>query len=260
MTEMFDGPQSSAPASTEPTGSSEITASGTSNGLNTDRNTKDTAGEVAQGVAQEGLQGGKHVASVAADQAKGVVSEAGSQAKGLLAEAKSELSEQAASQKKRVEDQLHTLAQEFGAMASKSDQDGLASGLAEQASRQAGSMAHWLSAREPGSLVGELKDFARARPGTFLAVAAGIGLVAGRVTRGIQAGPPEKQPTSQPAAQEGMAAVGLPAGPPGMVPGSSSVEGLPNPSTADLTVGVGALHSDMVGEEPLPSRTPGIVR
>lgn len=41
-------------------------------------------------------------------------------------------------------------------MASSSDQDGLASGLAEQGSRQVGTIAHWVSEREPGSLVGEL--------------------------------------------------------------------------------------------------------
>lgn len=79
-------------------------------------------------------------------------------------------------------------------MASKSDQDGLATGLAQQASRQVGTIAHWVSEREPGSLVTELKSFARNKPGTFMAAAAGIGLVAGRMTRGVKAGAPSAEP------------------------------------------------------------------
>jgi hypothetical protein len=159
-------------------------------------------------------------------------------------------------------------------MASKSDQDGLASALAEQASRQTGTVAHWLAEREPGSLVGELKDFARAKPGTFLAVAAGIGLVAGRMTRGVQAGPADRhldsadrhvgsadqQLTSPPAAQPGMATVGSPDAPTGMGPVPGSVEGVGDVNAADPTVGVGALYPDMVSDEPLPSRTPGSAR
>jgi uncharacterized membrane protein len=250
---MFDVQQSSTPGSTEPAGSPEKTASG--NGK--DPSTKDAAMEEARGVAQEGLQAGKHVASVAADQARDVVSEAGTQAQGLLAEAKSELLEQAASQKNRVADQLHTLATEFGSMASKSDQDGLASGLAEQASRQTGTLAQWLSEREPGSLVGELKDFARARPGTFLAVAAGIGLVAGRMTRGAQTGPADQLAPPAPTARP---AVGSPVAPSVVVSEPPSPEGVPDLAAADPGVGAGALRSDMVSDEPLPSGAPGMAR
>jgi hypothetical protein len=76
-------------------------------------------------------------------------------------------------------------------MASRSEQDGPATQLASQASRQIGSAAHWLSEREPDSLVVELKGFARNKPGTFLCIAAGIGLFAGRMTRGAKAGPPD---------------------------------------------------------------------
>ena len=75
-------------------------------------------------------------------------------------------------------------------MASKSDEEGLAKDLAQQASQQIGSIAHWLSEREPGDLLSELKDFGRRKPGTFLAVAAGLGLLAGRMTRGVKAGTP----------------------------------------------------------------------
>jgi len=136
------------------------------------------------------VEGAKHVATVATEQAKEVASEAGQQAKALLDQARSELMDHAAIQRTRIAEQLQSLSHELGSMAARSQQEGPARDLAQQASRQVGTLAHWLSQREPGSLVGELKDFARNKPGTFLALAAGIGLAAGRMTRGVTAGPP----------------------------------------------------------------------
>lgn len=157
--------------------------------------TKDTAAKEARGVAREGLEGGKHVASVATDQVKEVASEAGQQAKSLLNDARSELMDHASSQQNRVAEQLQSLSDELSSMASKSEQDGLAADLARQASRRISSVAQWVSEREPGSLVTELKGFARNKPGTFLAVAAGTGLIAGRMTRGVKAGAPQDDTT-----------------------------------------------------------------
>lgn len=157
------------------------------------QSTADTAKEQARDVAHEGVQAGRHVAEVAGEQAKGVAAEAGHQAKSLVAEARSELVGHAASQQKRLADQLHELSHELGTMASRSENDGLATDLAQQASRQIGTVADWVSEREPGSMVSELKGFARNRPGTFLAVAAGIGLFAGRMTRGVKAGAPAQE-------------------------------------------------------------------
>jgi len=253
MSEMFDEQQTPTPGSP---GSIGTTGSGTS-GSGNDQSTPDTAKEAARGVAQEGVQGGKHVASVAVDQAKEVVSQAGSQAQGLLAEAKSDLMDQAASQKNRVADQLHTLAQEFGSMASHSDQDGLASGLAQQASWQVGTIAHWVSEREPGALVSELKDFARAKPGMFLAVAAGLGLAAGRMTRGVKAGPPEGGSASASPAQSGMPVVASPVGQSAAGSLPSSEGGLVEPPAAGQPVGMGSSYPDAVVDEFAP-RTPGL--
>ena len=55
-------------------------------------------------------------------------------------------------------------------------------------------MASWLENRDPGSLLDEVKSFARQRPGTFLLAAAGAGLLAGRLGRSLQAGAPDTQP------------------------------------------------------------------
>lgn len=188
MTEMFGVPESQ-PSGTGPVGASRTSTASGSGGSGS---TTDTAKEQASGVAHEGVEGGKHVASVATGQAKQVASEAGQQAQALMAEAKSELMDHASSQQKRVAEQLHGLSQELSLMASKSEQDGLATSLAQQASQQISTVANWVSDREPGSLVTELKDFARNKPGMFLAVAGGVGLLAGRMTRGAKAGAPDQ--------------------------------------------------------------------
>ena len=190
-TELFGTPETPANGSEGAPGSAGTVLASAGSGMGA----TETAKEQAQDVAAEGVAGGKHVASVATEQAKEVASEAGHQARVLLNQARSELMDHAASQQKRLAEQLHSLGRELGTMASRSQQEGIATDLAQQASRQVGAVAHWLSQREPGSLVGELKDFARYKPGTFLAVAAGIGLVAGRMTRGVKAGPPEDAAT-----------------------------------------------------------------
>lgn len=256
MTEKFDVQQDPTLGSTGSITTSVPATSGAGMGPSA----KDTAKEGARDIAQEGVEGGKHVASVAADQAKEVVSEAGSQAQALLAEAKSELLEQATSQKNRVTDQLQTLAKEFGSMASSSDQHGLASDLVGQASTQVGTLAHWVSEREPGSLVSELKDFARAKPGTFLLVAAGIGLAAGRMTRGVKAGAPEGDSPSAPPATASIPAPSSPVGlaQPGTAP--SATGGYGDPLPAGPPVGVRSSYTDVESEEPFAPREPGLPR
>jgi len=55
----------------------------------------------------------------------------------------------------------------------------------DDVARRAEDAATWLDDRDPGSLLEEARGFARRRPGTFLAVAAGLGVVAGRLSRSL---------------------------------------------------------------------------
>jgi hypothetical protein len=82
---------------------------------------------------------------------------------------------------------LHALADELGGMADKSDQDGPATDLARQAADRARQAAGWLADRDPGALLDEVRSLARRKPGTYLAVALGAGMLAGRLTRGLTA-------------------------------------------------------------------------
>ena len=48
--------------------------------------------------------------------------------------------------------------------------------------------------RDPGALLDEVRSFARRKPGTYLAIALGAGVLAGRLTRGLTA-PTDDTPT-----------------------------------------------------------------
>ncbi len=151
-----------------------------------DQSKADAAKEQASAVGQGAAEAGAQVASVAKDQAQNVVAEAGSQAKDLLGQARSELTEQAGAQQKRLTETLHSLAQELESMGQHSQEPGIATDLVKQASGRAHAAASWLESREPGSLLSELQSFARQRPAAFLALAAGAGLAAGRLGRGVK--------------------------------------------------------------------------
>jgi hypothetical protein len=230
---------------------------------------KDAAKEQARGVAQEGVEGGKHVASVATGQAREVASEAVQQARGLFDQARSELMEQVNSQQQRAAEQLHSFSHQLGSMASSSQQEGLAKDLAQQASRQVGKAAHWLSERDPAALGSEMKGFARNKPGTFLALSAGIGMIAGRMTRGAKAGPPQSDNGSmgygddygedgQSALRQRMGAPHsqTPDYPAGTVPGGvGTYSGDP---TADPMTRRDPLANDPLATDPLAPRTTGL--
>ena len=154
---------------------------------NSDGSTTEVAKEQAAEVADTAKQAGAQVADTVKEQAGQVTAEAKNQAKQLLSQAQSELSEQAASTQQRVSEGLHALADELSGMARNSEQDGVATDLARQAADRARTAAGWLADRDPGSLLDEARTFARRKPGTYLALALGAGVLAGRLTRGLTA-------------------------------------------------------------------------
>ena len=170
-----------------PTGSSNTSSSTTGTSHTSTSDTKQVAKEEAVATGQQAKDGAQHVAEVGKDEAKKVVQETSQQAKQLWQQTRSELLDQSAQQQTRVAEGLRSLSQELSGMARSSEQQGVASDLAQQASQRMGDVAGWLDQRDPGSLVAEVKQFARQRPGAFLATAAVIGLVGGRLSRGLVA-------------------------------------------------------------------------
>jgi hypothetical protein len=107
------------------------------------------------------------------------------QVRSLLHQVRSEVTDQAGTQGRRAAEGLRSLADELSQMASGSQQRGIATDLASQGAERARTLAGWLENREPGDLIDEVRRFARRRPGAFLAAAAAIGVVGGRMTRGL---------------------------------------------------------------------------
>jgi hypothetical protein len=148
---------------------------------------KDVAKDQAASVGQGAAEAGQHVAGVAKEQTSQVAAEAGRQAKDLLSQAQGGLKEQASAQQQKLVSGLQALRDELDAMVQGNDNPGVATDLARQAADRTGSAASWLDGRDPTAVLDDLTAFARRRPGAFLAAAAGIGLIAGRLTRGLKA-------------------------------------------------------------------------
>ena len=211
-----------------------------------DTSTAEVAKQQAADVADTAKQAGAQVADTVKEQAGQVTAEATHQAKQLLAQAQSELSDQAAATQQRVSEGLHALADELSGMARNSDQDGVATDLARQAADKAREAAGWLADRDPGSLLDEVRSFARKKPGTYLAIALGAGVLAGRLTRGLtapaadntQAPTPPAHPGTPPyqvgAGQHALAG-GLPTAPLGYdsVPVADPIVAVPPPGTGN---------------------------
>ncbi len=159
-------------------GSSESEGGATVNTARSEAaNVKDTATGAASGVKE-----------VAKGEAAHVAEEAKYQTRNLVDQTRSEMRGQARNQQSILASKLNGWASELGSMASKSDESGPMTDLAQDASRRVGEFSHWLDNHEPADLLDEVKRFARRRPGAFLALAAAAGIVAGRLTRGAVAG------------------------------------------------------------------------
>jgi ElaB/YqjD/DUF883 family membrane-anchored ribosome-binding protein len=166
-------PQTAEPAGLEGTGQEQGMA--------------DMAKGHAADLSHSGLEAGKHAAETARDQAAGVAAEASRQGRNLLRQAQDQAGHQVSQGHERLATGLLSVSDELRSMADSSGQDSLAAGFARQAASWARDAGQWLGDRRPAQVLDEAQSFARRRPGTFVALAAGAGLVAGRLTRGMTA-------------------------------------------------------------------------
>jgi hypothetical protein len=124
----------------------------------------------------------------AAHEAQGVKQEFGTQARRLMDQAGSEVKGQAAEQQSRAASGLRGVSSQLRKMAENSDGQGMAVDLVSQAASRVDGAASWLDERDPSDLLEEVKSFARRSPGVFIAVAVGLGVLAGRLTRALVSG------------------------------------------------------------------------
>lgn len=214
------------------------------------------AAEQARDVAGTAKDEGAHVASVAEDEAKNVTGEARQQASSLLDEARSQVEDQTRVQRDRLVGTLRTLTDDLERMVSgQGGGQGMAADLARQVADRARELTDALKDREPGELVGQVRRFARQRPGTFLLGALAAGVVAGRFARGAKEANSSDVTDSSPyddvrgPVPTGLVAPdiaeprsGLPPGPttapPGSLPGGGAVPPAAGPYTGPYSDGV----------------------
>ncbi|WP_461187611.1 hypothetical protein [Arthrobacter sp. Z4-13] len=150
---------------------------------------KDAAKGETSKIAGQAAGAAQNVAQTAKLEAGNVASEAKASAKGLLHEAKSGLGSQAGAQQQKAADGIRTISSQLQSMADAPEQQGFASDLIRQAAERTSSVASWVENKEPGALLEDVQSFARRKPGTFLLLAAGAGILVGRLARGLQPAP-----------------------------------------------------------------------
>lgn len=149
---------------------------------------KDIAAESSKAEGQqlknEAAQSGRRVTETAKDQAVAAKNEAVDQAQDLLGQLKNDLQSYVGPQQERLASTARSVSDEVTALSQgKKPETDYVTGLLGSVSGTVNSFATSLESKEPQELLGDVRRFAARRPGTFLAIAAGIGLLAGRATR-----------------------------------------------------------------------------
>ena len=142
------------------------------------------AGEEAGKVADTATESVREVADEVRAQASAVAGQAKEQLEGLVGQAREEIGQQAQQRSEQAAGQLRTLSEQLVALAEgRPENAGSLSGLLYDAEDRVRSLASRLEERGPQGVTEDLSNFARRRPGLFLAAAVGVGFVIGRAAR-----------------------------------------------------------------------------
>jgi uncharacterized protein YjbJ (UPF0337 family) len=149
-----------------------------------DPGASERAGQMAGAARDEA----RDVAGDARQEAKAVASEAATQVHNVVDSTRSALRTQARENTDRATGALGELGSQFRALA-EGDREGAGQlgRYADEAGTRLRTMADRLNSKGFDGVVDDVQVFARRRPGTFLAIAAATGFVAGRLFRGAQA-------------------------------------------------------------------------
>jgi hypothetical protein len=145
--------------------------------------------ERAGAAASQLGEAGRETVRDAKERARDVAHEAGDRTRGLVDRTRNELGSQVASQQQHLAGGLRALGDELSQMSSGTQDPGYATDLVQRAGEATGHVAQWFEEREPGDILHEVEDFARRRPGVFILMAAGAGLLVGRFLRGAKDAP-----------------------------------------------------------------------
>ena len=153
-----------------------------SSGTSTSDTAKEQAGQVA-GAA-------KDAAGSVVDETRAgfydVKDETQDQLRQLLDRTRHETMTQTRSQQQRLTEGVQTFAGDLRSMIEgNGGNDGLAAEVVRRVAEQVERTGEWLS-RGPEDVIDDVRRFARRRPGTFLLVAAGAGVLVGRLSRSLK--------------------------------------------------------------------------
>jgi hypothetical protein len=146
-----------------------------------DSPTKSQAAGQAAGAAS---QAASNVAGTAKDQARRVTDEASAQARNVASEVKNKVTDQARTQNGKLVDGIRRVADELDQMRSER-QDSPAATVVARVADGGRQVADYLDRNGPDGVLREVQDFARRRPGAFLATALVSGFVVGRLGKGV---------------------------------------------------------------------------
>ena len=204
-----------------------------------------TAATQGKQVASTAAEETKQVAGQAMEQAQAVAGVAKEQARTLLDQARTDVRAQADTQAERLADGLRGLAGNVQALLDgRSDEAGPLPDLARQATSHLETLAGRIGDRGLDGVVADVTTFARRKPGLFLAGAAALGFVGGRLLRGGQAA--QQQGLAQQAAAPSMPEGGM--APPLPAPAGGSYSG----ATADGTDVITLVEPALADGGPVP--------
>jgi uncharacterized protein YjbJ (UPF0337 family) len=170
---MSPNPNASTPASSAPGGE--------------DSPVRDAAAQQAGQVKDQAQQAAGEMAGTVKQEAHQVADEAKTQAQSLAASAKQEASSQLSTQKDRLAVQSRGISEDLERISrGERPESELVNQAVTMLSDRARRVTEQLESKEPMDLLDDVRRFAARRPGTFLAIAAGVGLLAGRLTRGLK--------------------------------------------------------------------------
>lgn len=144
-----------------------------------------TARQGAQHGARVVQEKGQEVAGTAREGAAEVAKETAAQGRYLYERARDQAADETGAQVRRMAAGVRRIADDLRHMGDEAKPDSPATSLVRQAADRGQRLADRLDRQGPDELLNEVKDFARRRPGLFLAGAALVGFAVSRVGRGI---------------------------------------------------------------------------
>jgi hypothetical protein len=137
-------------------------------------------------VRQEAATQARYVGEQAGEQARQVARTAKQETRTVLAEVRGSMRSQVDTQRTKAAQSLRSLGDEMREMAS--GRDDRFAGLMDEAAGRVQDASAWVETHEPSEVLRIVEDFARRRPGLFLASATLAGVVTGRLTRSLASG------------------------------------------------------------------------